>query len=227
MRAVAFWLAVVQMGLLPACKGGTDAVPDNPFNPAGGFAVMVADSGSADVDALVLDLVSRRPAPYPTPYWDVNLVGRYATPEVEAAIQKLKQMGPSIFPALVKHLRDDRYSYSESTEAWTNFSVRDAVVEILCDRYTMQCGYKARNTPNGSAGALFFEDYLEVRGAEQWAEWAKEKSRLDIQMNFIDWCVEQENKRGYVDEAQKKEVLVRYEGARGRVRKEYSAGDRR
>ena len=72
---------------------------------------------------------------------------------------------------------------------------------------------------------LTFKDYLTARGAEAWAEWAKSKSRLEIQMDFIDWCIMKENERGYVDEGQKKQILEHYEAARQRVRKEYSGQD--
>ena len=36
-------------------------------------------------------------------------------------------MGPAVFPALVKHLGDDRYSYSGAVAAWLNFTIEDAV----------------------------------------------------------------------------------------------------
>jgi len=44
-------------------------------------------------------------------------------------------------------------------------------------------------------------------------------------MDFIDWCILQENERGYVDEAQKKHILGVYEAARKDVQKEYSKPD--
>ena len=146
----------------------------------------------------------------------------YATPEVTNALKSLKEMGPAAFPALVKHLKDDRYSYSGEVAAWVNFSVGDAIVEILDDGHYMHNGYKSRETPSGSNGMLLsFKDYLKARDAEAWAEWAKSKSRLEIQMDFIDWCIEKENERGYIDEAQKKRILDNYEGARQRVKKAY------
>jgi hypothetical protein len=140
---------------------------------------------------------------------------------------KLTKMGPSIFPALIKHLRDDRYSYSDISAAWDNNTVGDAVTEILSDWHYMHSGYKFRRTPAGYSGKysgryLSFTDYLDDRGAESWAEWAKNKSRLEIQMDFIDWCIAKENERGYVDEAQKMQILGLYEAARQRVKKEYS-----
>jgi hypothetical protein len=228
---IPFILVIAQMGLLTACMAATNSIHDNYFQvPAEGYPVSVEESGSAKVDALVRNLVSRRPAPYRSGYSDpppaVAFADRYDTPEVEAALKSLKEMGPAAFPALVKHMGDDRYSYSGVVEAWLNFRVGDAVVEVLDDGHYMHSGYKYRKTPSGSDGGyLSFAGYLEARGAEAWAEWAKSRSRLDIQMDFIDWCIEKENGRGFVDEAQKKKILGNYESARQRVKKEYSEPD--
>jgi hypothetical protein len=86
----------------------------------------------------------------------------------------------------------------------------------------MFSGYKARKTPSGYAGYLSFKDYLKAREPVKWAAWAKSKSRLDIQLDFIDWCVVREQERGFVDEAQRKKLLDRYAEARETVRKEYA-----
>ena len=153
----------------------------------------------------------------------VDLGPRYSTPEVEAALKGLKEMGPAAFPALVRHLRDDRYSFSDVVQAWDNFTVGDAVLEVLDDGHYMHSGYLHRDVPSKSGGGyISFRDYVNARGPEKWAEWAKSKSRLDIQMDFIDWCIERENQRGYIDSDQKKKVLGRYDAARERVKKEYS-----
>ncbi|HEY2083910.1 MAG TPA: hypothetical protein VGI88_14095 [Verrucomicrobiae bacterium] len=196
---------------------------------AGDVPIRVEDSGLKEVDALVVQLVSQRPAPFPSGYWGSEIVFadflpyHYTTLQVSNAIAKLKMMGPPIFPALVKHLRDDRYSYSDVVAAWDNFTVGDAVCEVLSDGHYMYGGYKFRKTPTGGDSYLSFKDYLNAKDPEKWAEWAKDKTRLNIQMDFIDWCVAKENERGFVDEAQKKELLGIYEAERKRVREEYAA----
>ena len=53
----------------------------------------------------------------------VVFADRYSTPEVEAAIKGLKDMGPAVYPSLVMHLRDDRYCYSDVWAAWLNHTV--------------------------------------------------------------------------------------------------------
>lgn len=192
---------------------------------AGDAPVTVENSGRKDVDALVLQLVSQRPAPYRSGdhHLEIDTVNMpYMTPAVSNSISKLKQMGPSIFPALVKHLGDDRYSYSSISAAWDNFTVSDAVIEVLSDGHFMYSGYKGRETPSGSAGYLSFEDYLIDKRPEKWAVWAKDETRLEIQMDFIEWCVAKEKLRGFTDADQEKKLLTTYERAREKVRKEYS-----
>ena len=187
----------------------------------GDLTLAVEDSGSKAVDALVVKLVSKRPAPYPSGYSD-EAPYLYMTPEVEAATKQLKRMGPPIFPALVKHLRDDRYSYSAISAAWENCSVGDSVVDILSDGHYMHSGYKARKTPAGFAACLSFKDYLQARGPEAWAEWAKTKTRLQVQLDFIEWCIKEEQERGFTDEGQRKGIPSMYESAKERVTKEHS-----
>jgi len=189
--------------------------------------IQVNDSGSKTIDALVVKLVSDRPAPFPSAYWGpeidkIEYFNGYMTLQVSNAIARLKQMGPSIFPALMKHLHDDRYSYSIVVEAWNNETVGNAVVEVLCDGHYMYSGYKWRDTASGSGVYLSFPDYLKAKDPEKWAEWAKDKTKLEIQLDFIDWCVAKENERGFVGEAQKKKLLDTYQQAREKVKKEYS-----
>lgn len=173
--------------------------------------IKVAKSESVKVDSLVLKLVSRRPAPYPTGY----IIGPeiYITPEVDAAMQKLSHMGPQIFPALIRHLRDDRYSYSCELQGWMNRSVGDAVRDVLSEGANCPYQYLSRATPSGHSRCPRFEDYLRERQPEKWAEWAKNKTRLDIQVDFLEWCFDKEKKQGFVDDTQRKEISEKYEEA--------------
>ena len=118
-----------------------------------------------------------------------------------------------------------RAASSTSGGARKQFPISDAVVEVLDDGHYGYSGYKWRDTPSGSgAGYLSFHAYLKARDAEAWAEWAKAKPQLDIQLDFINWCIGEEKERGFVDEAQKTKILGRYEHARQQVKKEYSDG---
>ncbi len=222
-------IAILGLLLASSLAGCGRHTPSNPGKPsdvtATAYRIFVEPSGSETVDALVRQLVSNRPAPYPSGTPDTPgavQFGKYLTPEVQTALKKLKSMGPAIFPALVKHIWDDRYSYSDTVAAWGNYTVGDAVVEVLCDGHYMHSGYKWRESPSGGAGYLSFKGYLQERGYDAWTEWAKTKTRLEIQMDFIDWCIDQENARGYTDENQRRRILKNYEQARQGLLSEYS-----
>jgi uncharacterized protein YdeI (BOF family) len=184
------------------------------------------DSAAKEVDKLVLQLVSSRPAPHPNGYWGTTAAEEMAVPymtsQVSNALVMLKALGPAIFPALVKHLRDDRYSFSDISGPWENFTVGDAVVEVLSDGDEMFSEYKARTSR--WAVYLSFKSYHSVKDPEKWAERAKSKTRLEIQLDFLDWFFfkETKKKRGFVEEAQGKDIVDRYEGAWQEVRKQYS-----
>jgi hypothetical protein len=187
---------------------------------ASDLPVVVEDSGAKQVDLLVAQLVSTRSAPYPTGYGEdpapsgeyVLGGGSYITPQVETAMQKLAKEGPAIFPWLIKHMQDDRYSYSYWCNSWINASVGDAIIDLLSDGHSMY---------GGSLKSPTFHDYIYSKDREKWAEWAKNKTQLEIQMDFIDWCIAQEEKTSLTAE-QRKRIVARYEDARLRVRKEYS-----
>ena len=144
----------------------------------------------------------------------------YMTAEVSNALVVLKRAGPRIYPALVKHLYDDRYSYSGILQAWINLSVGYAIGDVLSDGHSTYCGY--RKTPSGFSDNVSFREYLRKKGPEKWADWAKNKSKLEIQNDFIDWCISKEKELGFVDDAQQKEILGIYQKAKERVQKEYS-----
>jgi hypothetical protein len=190
------------------------------------LTLSVENSGSKEVDALVLQLVSSRPAPYPSnssQYPDQQIFqGPCMTAEVSRAMARLTAMGPRIFPALIKHLNDDRYSFSIIVASWNNLTVGDAVETVLSDDHFMFSGYKIRHTPKGVFVYPNFHNYLKARNPEKWAAWAQDKTRTDIMMDFIDWCVEQEKEQGFQNDFERDALLKRYEEARAKVKAEYS-----
>lgn len=199
--------------------------------PASGqeLPVTVADSGSKVVDELVVGLVSRRPAPAPTSTEEPKGLGpeaglgiglpsgRYATAEVEEAIRKLQALGPSAFPHLLKHLDDDRYSYSDQPfisgingEGWMNHSVREAVYDfVLTGNLDWVGGYKSREGADGKGYTpLTFEDYLKIRGGlEVWVAAVKDRTSVSVFTEFIDWCISEEKKRGFESKEDEEFIL--------------------
>ncbi len=194
--------------------------------------VAVNKSADPEVDELVKQLVSPVPAPYPTGYWgryqlmnpsnERMVVTGYMHPEVREAQKKLRSKGTIIFPDLLEHIRDDRYCYSGVYAAWVNHSVGEAIKDLMCDGYIMHSGYKSRETPSGHMGYPWFNNYLKEKDIDKWVVWAANKSRLEIQLNFIDWCLEKEDAAGYVSDEQKNMIHARYKEAKKEMTEKYS-----
>jgi hypothetical protein len=196
--------------------------------------IVVADSGSKAVDELVAGLVSRRPAPWRTDTevpegWGplLGLSGRYATAEVETAIRKLQELGPSAFPHLLKHLDDDRYSYSDDPfisgirSGWMNHTVGEAVDLVLTNELSWVGGYKLRGSADGKTHMpLTIEDYIKTRGGmEAWVAAVKDRTRVAVFTEFIDWCVAEEKKRGFESKEDEDLILGRYLEERKKIEK--------
>jgi hypothetical protein len=194
--------------------------------------LQVADSGSKEVDELVLQLVSRTPAPLPmvgvkvpqkfgTAVLGGGSKGRYQNEEVATAVRKLTEMGPKVFPYLIKHLDDDRYCFSTLLPSapwdggWINCSVGEAVDGILSEGCEGSF-YKIREGKTDKS--LFppsFHDFIEAAGGmEKWAAAAAKQTRSQIEVEFIDWCMKIERERGFVSEAGGKELMDRYQKRR-------------
>jgi hypothetical protein len=152
-------VSVALIGCGRANNATTKSAPSTNTQPQP--PIVVHESGSKEVDALVAKLVSPRPAPYPggypVPPNDTNyekypdLYRLYATPEVTNAIALLKEKGPAIFPKLIRHLYDDRYSYSNMgpmLPCWENYSVGQVIAYIFWDGEEFHAGYKFRHGPN-------------------------------------------------------------------------------
>lgn len=188
------------------------------------FPVLAADSGSPKVDKLVSQLVSKRPAPLPLvgrdipEEWTVYSFVPYMTDEVSNAIQKLRQMGPSIYPYLLKHMQDDRYCYSSvmpssiGNTGWINFSVSHAVNEVFTHGQSIGGFYKWREVSKGKGYIPpSFSDYIEAQGGiNKWTDKVTTKRRVDIDIAFVDWCIAEERIRGFKDKTSEKQLIHRY-----------------
>lgn len=200
----------------------------------GDVSPVVVKSGSPAMDELVLGLVSRRPAPLPMGGFlpggaedrMLNSSGRCATAGVEAAFQKLKVIPPRDYEFLLKHAYDDRYSFSEigphgspTMSGWMNHSVGHAIDRIFSNEMEWVGGYKTREAPGGKGGPPpRFSDFIEARGGvEKWVASVADLTRVQIDLQFLEWCVRLEMERGFVDDEQRKWVLERYEAKKREV----------
>jgi hypothetical protein len=212
-------IAGLTLFLILICLSRASSFPAAPVD----LPLEVEVSGVVKVDALVARLVSRRPAPYPTGHF-TNREVDYITPEVDAAIQELKKEGTRIFPALVTHLDDDRYSFSRMINGWVNEKVRDAVMDVLSEGTEIPYEYLSRETPSGHSRCPLFEDYLRVSKPKQWAGWAKDKTRAAIQVDYLQWALKKEEEQGFVSQTQREKILAKYEKALKEAAKSQGVG---
>ena len=194
--------------------------------------VLVNETGSKKVDALVAQLVSRDPPPHAA-----GTVSRsasqqlisglkndiWATEEVRNAMAKLNAEGPPAFFYLVQHLKDERYSYSAFYPTdppnflWHNRKVSEAVIDILANGLNRMQIYKSRISPTGLICTQpTFQQYMDAEGtALVWAQKVASNSRSQVDRAFIDWCIEREKSWGFETPEEQRDILGQYNLKRG------------
>lgn len=167
-----------------------------------------------NVSELVELLVSPVPAKHPEGEFDLrgdDSIGSLLHPQVEAAYNRLVKMGTAIYPQLVKHLRDDRYSYSRVETAWNNYSIGDAMVEIMAEGVEVEIyRYKWRKNKTDGNGWLGFEAMGEEIGWEKYANYASTRSKPRLQKEFVQWKLNKEQEFGFANAEQEKALTTPY-----------------
>jgi hypothetical protein len=165
---------------------------------------------------LIEQLASPVPPKYATGKWSEltseDSFNGYIHPQVEKAREQLVAMGTEIYPALVKHLDDDRYSYSGVYAAWVNHSVGQMIVDIMATGIEPHMGsYKSRQNPNGYNGPPSFEQMAkELGGFDKYASQAKGRSKVELQREYVEWHVAKERSYGFIDNEQERKVIEEY-----------------
>ena len=132
-------------------------------------------------------------------------------PQVAKAREKLISMGTPIFPELVKHLDDKRYSYSFCYAAWLDHPVGYAVQQIMAEVVDgggfRPYGYKWRDNSNGSNGQPSFGQMMREIGAEKYAEHAKRITTKQAEKEYVQWYMEKEKGHGFKNKQQEQDIL--------------------
>ena len=135
----------------------------------------------------------------------------YEHPQVAKARAKLVAMGTPIFPELVRHLQDKRYSYSFCSAAWEDYSVGHTVERIMAEvvggRFSPY-GYKWRPNAHGSNGQPNFGKMLSEFGAEKYAQHVLGMTRDQAEKEYVEWYVQKEKAYGFADPQQEEEILA-------------------
>ncbi|GAA5495943.1 hypothetical protein Rhal01_02124 [Rubritalea halochordaticola] len=173
-------------------------------------------SSIKEVEAIVSALASESPEPTAEQASSEYYLQRYSTPEVEAAMLRLNQLPPSAFPELLKHLDNQGYCYSATLPSavgreplWFHHTVSDVIHSALSNNYEFIGSYKSRQGTNGEPYLpLNFSHYVKTQaGLEQWVAKVSTLTRQQAYFPFLDWCIEQENQRGYKNPAMKAHIL--------------------
>jgi hypothetical protein len=131
-------------------------------------------------------------------------------PQVAKAREKLISMGTRIFPELVKHFDDKRYSYSFCYAAWVDHPVGYAVQQIMeevVEGGFRPYGYKSRHNSNGSNGQPSFGQMMREIGAEKYAEHAKGVTTKQAEKEYVQWYMEKERSHGFKNKQQEQDIL--------------------
>src|SRR5512142_2917809 len=121
-------------------------------------------------------------------------------------------MGRKLRARRSKHVSDTRYSYSFISAAWVNATVGDMISDIMADGVVPRTGtYKSRPNPRGFNSAPRFEDLVRDSGGfDRYALRAAERSKADLQREYIRWYIAKERSYGFVDPQQEGELLAPY-----------------
>jgi hypothetical protein len=135
----------------------------------------------------------------------------YEHPQVRRARAKLVSRGTSVFPELIKHLEDKRYSCSSCSAAWGNSTVGDVVGEVMAEVVGGRFhpwGYKWWENAQKSNGQPSFGQMMSERGKERYAEHAKSMTRDEVEKEYVRWYMEKEKSYGFQNAQQEEDILA-------------------
>jgi hypothetical protein len=147
-----------------------------------------------------------------------------AQERVRKAEARLRQKGFEAVPYLMEHLEDARYSYSEFFGEWHNHALGEVcfyIIEDLIDFYGFD--YETREAADGKVmekPSYLWSIARDGRMQEWWKE-RKGRSLGELQLEALQWTIEQERAHGFKDKAQEEQVmgplLARLEELRSQV----------
>ena len=135
---------------------------------------------------------------------------------VSKAYYELKSMGKDVFPYLIKHFGDNRYSHERSYSTFISHSVGDAC-QFLIDEQIDPRGisYKSRETPTGTTMgyAVQFEAYVKSKYGSYAAWWRNNRnlSLVEMRVDFCKWRINKEKQLGFVDDDQRNRMLETFD----------------
>ena len=97
----------------------------------------------------------------------------------------------------------------------TNYSVGMAIREIMATGVEFYgFGYKARTGAKGNGGHPWFGQFIYNEYADDYTKYAthaKGRSKKELMKEYIEWAIKVEKGYGFVDQAEQKKILGKYE----------------
>jgi len=175
----------------------------------------VAKMNNAEIENLVLELRSQNldPAPFG---WESGIPVNYdleAQKRVWRAQAKIRALGIRAFPALVAHLEDKEYSYTEEYSKLVSFSAGHAcyrLIEAQVDIAGAAHQFKDRKPQKTMYDGSFYYTILHNKydgSVINWWEANKHRSLEDIQLESVEWLIGKEKELGFINPEQEQKVL--------------------
>jgi hypothetical protein len=157
--------------------------------------------GKETVDSLVARLASKNKPPktrgpraeYPKGY------DKAGQEEVFQAYRELRELGPKAFPFIIPHFDDKRYSLTaDGGVADVNFTVGQlcfSAIDLQLQPYKTYSRGEGdpRNRPRRPS-YLSKQDLRDPAKAQKWIDSLKNKTLLQLQIEVLEWVIEEESK---------------------------------
>lgn len=161
-----------------------------------------------EVEALIDDLVSKNSDPNPGFEPFIGFADEYdheADIPVHQARKKLIEQGKIAFPILIRHVDDPEYCLAFSTSILRGFSVGRVCFMIIEDQVDIVgMSYKSREGEDGEHHGCpnYFTQFCDgawysQKGLEKWWSEKKDLSLKEMQIEALEWRIEQERNIGF------------------------------
>jgi len=193
-----------------------------------------ADKERQDIEKLVRSLVSQNKEPPPpqphTPYVYPPHFGQEENRRVIAARDALLAKGVEAFPYLIDGLDDSRYSYTAVFPKWAmHLHVREVCLNIIKKQvevyraYTRPIGFPIDRprwlpVPPNRLFPVFFWPNGAKEFMQKWWTPRKSMTLCDLQREAVEWAVQYERGRGFIDKGEESLVLDWYKPLQCRLK---------
>jgi hypothetical protein len=204
-------VALLAAYLLVGCGSGSKPAASAPYTRPAPHDPAIA--------ALIDQLGSKFP-PYvfshpgdPDPEWPSDREMEARKPDEERVWEvrgRLKSLGLAAFSDLVANCDDPRFSYIMAVQAYHNYSVGEACFFIIQEQVSPdEDFYLSRHRPGGGTFVqpFYMNTIRQNPGLRAWWEGHKNLTLRDLQVEALEWTIQQEKVTGFTDDVERRRVL--------------------